>query len=367
MTIGGQTLQSTPSHRRSAGAPEARPGTVRRRTLRAVIGTIVVAALLGAALMTAVGSLNRSVYSAGGFVEQYLTALARQDAVGALALDGVSPSSAELAAAGRPADLSETLLRASVLGTLTDIEQVSDEQVSPGRHRVVYEFTLGGERDSMEFLVQSTGTFAGVFDRWRFETSPLAVLQVSVLQERLFTVNGLNLDTRVQAAPDAPATFSTQASYLAFAPSEYRLSHDSALLTAEETTVVVSDSGTTEVAVNALPTELFTAKVQRELNSFLDACSIDEVLKPSNCPFGITINDRVLGVPDWSIDEYPDVVLHATTDAFEMDSSTGQARIRVDVQSLFDGELNTRDEAVSFFMGLTATVQPDGNLAIQLR
>ena len=335
--------------------------------MRAVIGTIVIAALLGGTLLATVGSLNRTVYSAAGFVEHYLDALARHDAVGALALPGVTPSDAALETAGRPADLPETLLRSSVLGSLTDIELVSDEQVTPGSHRVIYEFTLGEERASMEFSVQSTGTFAGVFTSWRFETSPLAVLQVSVLQERLFTVNGLDLDTRVQAATDAPATFSTRASYLAFAPAEYHFSHDSTLLAAAETTVAVSHSGTTDVAVNALPTELFTAQVQGELNAFLDTCSADEVLKPSNCPFGITINDRILSTPDWSIDEYPTVVLHATSDDFEMDMTTGQARIRVDVQSLFDGVRSTRDEAVPFFMGLSATVQPDGNLAIQLR
>jgi len=103
-----------------------------------------------------------------------------------------------------------------------------------------------------------------------------------------------------------------------------------------------------------------------ELNAFLDTCTKQKVLQPSNCPFGIEINDRIIGLPTWSIAKYPVVSLAAGTTAFEMPDTVGQAHIVVDVQSLFDGSLDTRDENVQFTVGLGVTIQPDGALAIQL-
>ncbi|TFD47810.1 hypothetical protein E3T55_14750 [Cryobacterium frigoriphilum] len=337
------------------------------RTLRTVIAVFVIAVLLGGALLAAITALNRGVYSAGGFVGGYLDSLARHDTEGALALPGVVPSNDDLEAASLPQNLPRTLLRASVLGDLTDLEQISDTETSPGLHTVVYDFLLDGEAATMQFTVQSTGTFAGVFTAWRFATSPLAVLQVTVLHERAFTVNGLDLDTRAHAATDAPDTFSTQAAYLAFAPMRYSFAHDSTMLSSEPLSVPVVASGATDVTINAMPTETFTGQVQAELNSFLDKCIVDQVLQPSNCPFGITINDRVLSAPVWSIAQYPSVLLEAGESSFEMASTTGLAHIVVDVQSLFDGDKSTRDEDVSFVIGLSVTIQSDGNLAIQLR
>ena len=337
------------------------------RTLRAVIAVLLIAVLLGGALLAAVTALNRGVYSAGGFVGSYLDSLARHDTSGALALPGVVPSNDDLAAASLPQDLPETLLRASVLGALTELEQVSDIETGDGVHTVVYDFTLDGEASSMQFSVQSTGAFAGIFNSWAFESSPLAVLQVTVLHERTFTVNGLDLDTRAQAATDAPDTFSTQAAYLAFAPTRYSFAHSSTMLSSEPVSVPVAASGPTDVTINAMPTETFTGQVQAELNSFLDKCIVDQVLQPSNCPFGIEINDRVLSAPVWSIAQYPAVLLEAGESSFEMASTTGLAHIMVEVQSLFDGEKSTRDEDVPFPIGLSVTIQSDGNLAIQLR
>ena len=337
------------------------------RTLRAVTAALLIAVLLGGALLAAVIALNRGVYSAGGFVGSYLDSLARHDTSGALALPGVVPSNDDLAAASLPQDLPDTLLRASVLGALTDLEQVSDVETATGLHTVLYDFELDGEAASMEFTVQSTGTFAGVFSSWAFATSPLAVLQVTVLHERSFTVNGLDLDTRAQASADAPDTFSTQAAYLAFAPARYSFAHTSTMLSSEPVSVPVAASGPTDVTINAMPTETLIGQVQAELNSFLDKCIGDQVLQPSNCPFGITINDRVLSAPVWSIAQYPPVLLEAGESSFEMAAATGLAHIVVEVQSLFDGEKSTRDEDVPFTIGLSVTIQSDGNLAIQLR
>jgi hypothetical protein len=345
-------------------------GVRRGRYARAVIAVCIVLALLGGALAAAIASLNRDVYSAGGFVRQYLEALAAHDTHTALDLPGATPTDADLEAAGLPQGLPQTLLRESVLSDITDLELVSDTAGSADRqgpHTVVYGFKLDGAKATMEFSVQRAGTVAGIFTTWAFATSPLAVLQVTVLHEAHFTVNELTLDTRAHAAEDAPASFSNQGAYLAFAPAVYDVSHDSALLTAPVQSVPVVASGATDVTVNTAPNATFTNQVQDKLNEFLDECATQKVLQPSNCPFGIEIDNRVKTAPEWSIAEYPEVVLTPGEDSFDMPATTGQAHIVVDVQSLYDGDLRTRDEDVPFDVGMTVKIQPDGSLAIQLR
>jgi hypothetical protein len=341
-------------------------GDQRGRRMRALIAVVAVSALLLVALGAAVGALNRDIYSAGGFVRQYLNALARHDTTGALSLPGVSPSKAQLTVAGLPVGLPRTLLRDSVLGELDNIQLVGDTETAPGLHTVSYSFTLGGTPSNMSFTVKSDGNFAGPFTSWRFATSPIGVLQVDVMHQSIFTINGLSLDTRTQADPAAPRAFSNQASYLAFAPNLYTIAHESVLLTSAEQKVPVTSSTVTKVTVNTEPTPAFVSQVQAEVNSFLDACATQQVLQPSNCPFGVVIDDRVKGLPTWSIADYPIVTLKAGDDAFEMPDTTGQAHILVDVQSLFDGDLTTRDDDVPFAIGLTVTIRGDGSIAIQL-
>lgn len=318
------------------------------------------------ALGATIGSLNRDLYSAGGFVRQYLSAIARADTHGALALPGVMPTAAELKKAGLPSDLPTTLLRGSVLNPLDDIRLISDVTDASGVHTVSVAFTLDNAPAKMNFTVRSTGTFAGVFTGWAFEDSPLGILQIDVLHQSMFTVNGLTLDTRAHAKPDAPATFSNQASYLVFAPNLYKVKHDTALLTAPEQKVRVTSAAVTDVTVDAEPNASFVSQVQAEVDKFLDTCATQEVLQPSDCPFGIVIDDRIKGVPTWSIAEYPTVTLAAGATDFEMPDTEGQAHIVVDVQSLYDGELTTRDENVAFAIGLGVGIRPDGSIAIQL-
>ena len=342
--------------------------------LRAVLAIVVVAGLLIAGLVGTIEALNRTVYSAGGFVEQYLDALTRGDTVGALALGGVMPSSADLTAWGLTDEvaknLPETLLRASVLGGLSNIELASatstptEEDVTT--QTVVFDFNLNGTASSMTFTVGRTGSFSGVFNAWQFTVSPLAVLHVSVLHERSFTVNGLTLDTRAHSAADSPATFSTSAAYLAFAPNRYTFGHESPMLTAQKATVPVTHAGPIDIEVNALPSEAMVSQVQSEVNKFLDDCATQTVLQPTSCPWGITIDDRIESPPTWSIASYPAVALTAGELAFEMAATPGQAHIMVDVRSLFDGNVSVRDENVPFTMGLSVVVQPSGALAIQL-
>ncbi|PPL15411.1 hypothetical protein GY24_14330 [Microterricola pindariensis] len=328
------------------------------------------AGLLGLLLLAAtagVGALNQQLYSPSGFVQQYLGALAAGDAEAALSFPGVEPQATELAAAGLPTTLPRTLLRDTVLRAPQDVRVIGDERGKNGVHRVSVEYTLAGQKAQSVFEVERTGTNFGVFNDWRFASSPLAVLTVTVLHDAEFSVNGLTLDTRAHHDADAEPTFSNSASYLAFSPSTYELSKDSRLLAAAPVTLPVTTSDVTEATVDVQPTADFVNDVQEELNKWLDeSCATQTVLQPTGCPFGVNIDDRVISGPTWSITEYPAVTLTPGENAFEMPQTPAVAHVQVEVQSLFDGDVEMLDQDEPFSMALSVTITPSGSLDIKL-
>lgn len=347
--------------------PPASPGTL----IRAGALWAGIAVLLILALVASIGALNREVFSASGFINQYLAALSRSDSVAALSFPGVQPKATALAAAGLPTTLPDVLLRDSVMRAPHDAHIVSEEDGKDGVHVVTVEYTLDGAPATTTFKVERTGTQFGVFDEWRFASSPLAVLSVNVLHDAEFSINGLTLDTRAHHDAAAESTFNNSASYLAFAPSSYELSRDSRLLTAAPVTVPltapVSAGGAVAATVDAQPTPEFVNDVQNNIDDWIDEnCLTQTVLQPTGCPFGVTIDDRVLGEPTWSIVEYPVVTLTATDTNFEMPQTPAVAHVSVEVQSLFDGDISQLEQDEPFTMGLTVTISPSGTLNIQL-
>lgn len=348
--------------------PPATPGTLIRAG--ALWGGLAVVLIL--ALVAGIGALNRDVFSASGFVNQYLSALSRSDSVAALSFPGVQPKATALAAAGLPTTLPDVLLRDSVMRAPRDARVTSEEPGKDGVTLVTVSYTLDGQPGTTVFKVERTGTQFGVFDEWRFASSPLAVLTVTVLHDALFSVNGLTLDTRAHHDAAAEPTFSNAASYLAFAPGSYELSRDSRLLAAAPMAIPVLNSvasgGAIPATVDAQPTADFVNDVQNNIDDWLDKeCATQTVLQPSGCPFGVTIDDRVIGEPKWSIVEYPAVTLTPTDSNFEMPQTPAVSHVSVEVQSLFDGDVSRLEQDEPFTMGLTVTISPSGTLEIQLK
>lgn len=343
--------------------PPATPGSVLRAgVLWAGLGVLLVLAMLAG-----IGALNRDLYSASGFVQQYMNTLADSDASAALSFPGVEPRATDLAAAGLPTTLPRALLRDSVLRAPDDARVVSDTAGEDGVHEVAVEYTMGGARQGAVFQVERTGTHLGFFNEWRFAQSPLAVLTVSVQHDAVFSVNGITLDTRAHHAADAEPAFSNSASYLAFSPSSYELSRSSRLLAAEPQTVTLTTSAVTEATVDVQPTAAFIEDVQGEINAYLDEkCATQSVLQPTGCPFGVSIDDRVTSAPVWNIVEYPLVTLTAGEENFVMPQTPAVAHVSVEVQSLFDGEIAMLEQDEPFTMGLTVTISSGGQLDIKL-
>jgi hypothetical protein len=338
---------------------------VRPRT-RVILIWTGIGVLLLIAFAAAVGSLQRDVYSPSGFVTGYLNALARHDARAALAMPGVDASDSALATAGLPVAPSRELLRSDVLADVSGIRIVHDDTLADDVHQVAFDAIVDGTPVSSTFRVKQTGSVLGLLPTWRFVTTPLAIAAVSVEHTETFTVSGHTLDTRA-ADPTQPAdAFNTKANYVVFAPGVYRLAHVSAYLTAAPVSLLARRPGAVaSVSLSAEPNSDFVSQVERQLDGYLDGCAKQPVLQPSGCPFGVVIDDRVVGTPAWSIVKYPPVHIVAGANGWQMAQAEGIAHLTVTVQSLFDGTISKRSSDEAFSVALSSIViRPDGAIDI---
>jgi hypothetical protein len=323
--------------------------------MRRVIVTWTAAfALLFAGFGASVVALNAELYSAHGFVREYFDALERRDSGAALDLPGVRTIN----------DAATTLLTPSAMGRLGDVEVVSDTPQRDGTHLVTVEYTLPGDRavepvtSQSDFVVARDGTRLGLFPMWRFVTSPLNTVSVTVLNDTRFSVNDLDAET---TDPNTPQTF------LAFAPGLYVFDHESTHLTAPPVPTAVTSIGEiADVTVDVQANEEFVAEVQRSVSAYLEECTTQEVLMPTGCPFGQQLTSRVTTTPAWSMVQEPVVtVVPGTTPGTWAVPPTGAlAHLTVDVRSLFDGRVSTFDEDVPFTVQYDVAIEPSDRLVI---
>lgn len=349
-------LRSASSRRR----PRRRPRLALDLSLLAIVGVLLVAALgAGAAI------LYRELYSPTAFVQRYLGLLAEGRAADALALPGVTVDSAELESAGLDGAASDALLRSAVLAQLTDIRAVSEVADGDVTH-VAVTYVAGGLPGTTTFDVARLGAI-GVAPTWRFATSPLAVVDLTVRGALTFEVNGFTIDRRQVAVEGPDADPLAPVPLLVFSPGAYSFSVDTSIA-ATPGVLVLSDSPLTGIPVDlqAQPTAEFVEVVQTEVEEFLTECATQEVLQPTGCPFGFLVEDRIDSAPEWSIVEQPTVTVVPDGANWRIPAAESTAHIAVEVVSLFDGSVSILDEDVPFSVAGTITVQPDGSVTIRL-
>ncbi|MCR2808360.1 MULTISPECIES: hypothetical protein [unclassified Microbacterium] len=341
-----------------AAPPRRRPRLAADLLLLGMVGVLLVTAVIAAS-----ASLYREFYSPTAFVERYLGMLADGSAADALAVPGVAVDSAQLEAAGLPAAASDALLRRNALATLTDIEIVSEETRADGVVLVTVQYRAGAYPGTTTFEVQPVDALG--LPTWRFATSPLALMDLSVQGSMTFDVNGFTIDKRqispdgVEADPQAPM------SLLVFSPGIYSVSVDTAI-SATRGVAVLSDSPFARVPVDvqAQATPEFVQIVQEKVEEFLSGCATQDVLQPTGCPFGFIVQDRIVSPPTWSIAAQPTVTVVPDGAGWAIPAADAVAHIEVEIRSLFDGSVRDVAEDVPFVVTGTITVQPDGSASI---
>lgn len=321
-----------------------------RPSRRLVITWSVAFGLLLLAFIATVIALNATLFSASGFAQSYLNALARRDLDAALAMPGVAPDP----------EASTALLQRQALASIDEVTLVSDVDEGGGLHSVTLSYTLeGGTAQTTTFHVEHTGALLGVFSAWRFSESPIGVLAVTPHNTVEFEVNGI--EAVAERGVDQANPFAVMI------PGAYTISHDSSFLTAKPKTIVLPNAGATEdFSLEVQASKAFVDAVQEQLASYLEGCATQEVLLPTGCPFGKSISNRIVGLPSWSIMSYPTITIVPgdTSGTWFVPEAAGSAHLTVDVKSLFDGTVSTLDENVSFTVSYLVTLPGDGSLTL---
>ncbi len=350
----------------NAGGGPATPEGVRSARPRLAIELTalgVVGVLLFLALAAGAGALYREFYSPSAFVRHYLALLEDRRTAEALAVPGVAIDAAELEAAGLPSTASEALLRPDALGGLSDAQVVA-EQSDGDVTRVSVTYRAGSYAGRTTFAVTSDGN-AGLLPRWRFATSPLAVVDLSVRGSMRFSVNGFEIDKRQVSLDSADADPSAAVALLVFSPGLYSVSVDTPI-SATPGVAVLADAPLTGIPVDvqAQPTDEFVSVVQQRVEDFLTTCAEQKVLQPTGCPFGYTVRNRIEGAPSWSIAQQPKVTVVPDGAGWRIPTTDAVAHIDVAIRSIFDGSVRTVDEDVPFAVDGKITVLPDGTASI---
>ena len=330
----------------------------------------LVGILLLVAAACAVGSLNRDIFSAKGFVSQYLTSLQHHDAASALSMPGVLPAPAAISSGGSadPAPTpSEVLLRNSALGDISNI-QILDEAAQPDGTRIVSaSYVVGTTPATGMFRVVDTGNMFLVFDTWAFATPPLGTVTVTVLHDSVFSVGTSGLIDVRATHPTTSSAFGAVGTYLVLAPGAYTFGQTSSLSTAKHVTATVAGPhATAEVLVDVEANTTFNAEVQKQIDDFLDTCVTQVVLQPTGCPFGYQTGNRLVGEPTWSVSAYPVVSVVAGETGWVVRNAVGKVELKGELRSLYDGTVTPLDDIIDAVFNLNITIQPDHSLLISL-
>ena len=290
-------------------------------------------------------ALNVTLFSATSFVTSYLKALESSDY-------GLAASQAGLTRAPQILPLaSETLQNPRIVGT---------SSLPTGELVIQADYELGDDTHSTVFVVTGGEPILWFFDTWRFSRQPIANLQFAVIGDERVSVNGTDLNVGDLGVPPRATVL---------VPGIYSSSLETEWVQAEPVVSVMTEVGAPAgVRLVVSPTSTLLENTTGALEAYLDGCAAQAVLQPAECPFGVSISDRVVGAVQWTILDYPEIDLRLSADraTWTMVAESGVAEVTVQVQSLFDGSITEfRDteefEVVGVVRG-TSTDQPVLNL-----
>jgi hypothetical protein len=192
--------------------------------------------------------------------------------------------------------------------------------------------------------LEPAGDVLGLFNTWTFSTKPTAALVYSVIGDERIDVNDVRLSTRALGVSPRSTVL---------VPGVYEASLNTPWVTGPPTLARVTQTDAEyPLRVRVAPTNELKDTATTAIERYLEGCVAQEILQPIECPFGISISDRVVGVPTWTVLDYPVVSVTLGTDRESWDvlAIGGVVEVTVSVQSLFDGSISEYSEIVSFLV-----------------
>jgi hypothetical protein len=344
----------------------ARTSAPRRSRLGVDLAMLVVVGLVLVAALGAGGAtLYQQFYGPSAFVVRYLDLLSSGRAADALRVPGVAIDRETLEKAGITPTASEAMLRRSALAPLTDVKVESEKPVD-GKTAVTVSYEASGHPGTSTFLIEQDG-WAGVTPNWRFTTSPLAVVELTLLGADRFAFNGFEVDRRQVSADGPDAGALDPLPLLVFTPGLYSVTVETPIATASGHGVLADTPlAVTPLDVQTTPTEEFIDVVQERVEEFLLQCTTQEVLQPTACPFGLRVTNRIASPPKWSIAAQPEVTVAPDGGQWQIPTTDAVAHVEVEIRSLFDGSIEPMSEDVPFQLNGTIAILPDGKASIRI-
>ena len=344
----------------------ARTRTPRRARLGVDLAILaVVGVMLVAALGAGGATLYQQFYGPSAFVVRYLDLLSSGRAADALRVPGVAIDRETLEKAGIDPTASEAMLRHAALAPLTDVK-VESEKPTDGGVAVTVTYRASGHAGSSVFLIAQDG-WAGVTPNWRFTTSPLAVVDLTLRGADRFAVNGFEVERGQVSAAGAEADGLDPLPLLVFTPGLYSVTVETPIATAPGHGVLADTPlAVTPLDVQTTPTAEFVDVVQQRVEEFLTECTTQDVLQPTACPFGLRVTNRIASPPKWSIATQPQVTVAPDGAQWQIPATDAVAHVDVEIRSLFDGSVEPLSEDVPFQLTGTIVILPDGRASIRV-
>lgn len=302
-------------------------------TRAALIGGGAVAALLGIGAL-AYAVLVATAATPTAHVQRYLDALARDDLVTAAALAGLEPP---------------TVMPLGDEGEPSIRRIISSTDSRDGTVAVTAEYGTDTDAVKVTFTLEPAPPTLGVVPAWAFVEHPVATLAVAADRHDVVAVATRSVMADAAGLPVAVSVF---------VPSRVSVRIDDPLLVAEPRTLRVgADGSESAITLMVEPSERLQRTVQAEIERLLGECAEQAVLQPTGCPFGVTVVDRVVGEPQWSLDAVDTVTIEPGERPGEWNlRAEGSVQLVVEVQKLFDGTVSTRDELIGFVVRGEVTI-----------
>ncbi len=270
-------------------------------------------------------------------VLRYLEALADDDLVAAARLAGVPD--------GEALPLGDD-------GESSIVRIIERIDTAGGGARVIAEY--GGEQDAVTavFSLAPGPAHLGIVPVWQFARLPVGIATVEVDQHDRLRVNGQVVQT--PAAGEA-------VSLTVFVPSLVTARVVEPHVQSAPSSRRVDGSRPTVIALEAAPTALLKREVTTEMEAFLVACTEQQVLLPTGCPFGRSVTERVVDRPTWQLVSPPDIeIVPGSSPGIWAVVGEAELRLTVQVQRLRDGRLSDLDETVTASLSGDVVLTDDG-------
>lgn len=301
------------------------PNPVIRIALRWALAALAVVVLLILAIIAS----NRTVFSASSQVKTFQQLLVEGRGAEALGMLNASiPQGDAVALDG------EVLQRTQRDISDFKVERPVPDAQDPSLVTVTAHYKAGGVDQESTYRLRHDGKSWLFFDTWKFEptTLPTVLIKANTVNEISVNEQQIPLDQGHAILP-------------VFYPAVLDAGFETQNFHADTRGMVITSPAeeSVEISLRTEPTEHFTQTVTRQVQDYLDRCTEQKVLMPSNCPFAYHTSARVAADSiNWKIADYPDPEVSYYDGSWILGPLTVKTELHLTEQDLRTGALEEK-------------------------